>query len=274
MIARILAVARIEMLVVLRNRWLATATIMMVLFAVALTLAASAPTGTLGVNMLTVSVASMTTLSVYLAPLLALMIAFDAVAGEVERGSLGLLLTYPVSRQDILLGKFVAHLGTLSFAMLVGFGVAGGIAVFVDGVDAASLLALIRLIATSTILGASFLAIGYLASVRAGSASSAAGMCAGIWLVFVVLYDLSLLGAVVADNGGWFTQNLFPWVMVANPADAFRLWNIAASDGVAMTTGMAGGATSLPVWAAPLSLLIWPVLALALARLSFKGLEP
>jgi len=274
MIMRILAVARIEMLVVLRNRWLATATLIMVLFAVALTLAGSAPTGTLGVNMLTVSVASMTTLSVYLAPLLALMIAFDAIAGEVERGSLGLLLSYPVSRQDILLGKFMAHLGALAFAMIVGFGVAGAIAIAMDGVDAASLAALARLIITSIILGASFLAIGYAASTKASSASSAAGLCAGIWLVFVVLYDLGLLGAVVADNGGWFTQNLFPWVMVANPADAFRVWNIAGSEGVAMTTGMSAAATSLPVWAAPLSLLIWPLLALALARLSFKGLEP
>lgn len=274
MIARILAVARIEMLIVLRNRWLATATLMMLLFAVALTLAGSAPTGTLGVNMLTVSVASMTTLSVYLAPLLALMIAFDAVAGEVESGSLGLLLTYPVSRQDILLGKFLAHLAALTFAMATGFGVAGGIAVVMDGIDGASIAALFRLILTSVVLGASFLAIGYFASIRAGSASASAGMCAGIWLVFVVLYDLSLLGIVVADDGGWFTQTLFPWVMVANPADAFRLWNIAGSEGVAMTTGMAGAATSLPGWAAPLSLLLWPLLALLLARLSFKGLEP
>ena len=69
-----------------RNRWLLVATQIMVLFALALTFAGSAPTGTLGVDMLTVSVASMTTLSVYLAPLLALMISFDAIAGDVPWG--------------------------------------------------------------------------------------------------------------------------------------------------------------------------------------------
>lgn len=274
MIRRVLAIARIEATITRRNRWLLMATVIMVLFAVALTLAGSAPTGTLGVNMLTVSVASMTTLSVYLAPLLALMMAFDSIAGEAERGGLGLLLSYPVSRAEILLGKFLAHLAALAFAMIVGFGTAGGLAVGFGGVDAASLTALLRLIVTSILLGAAFLSLGYMLSALAGSATGAAGLSAGLWLVFVVLYDLGLLGAVVFDAGGWFTQNAFPWVMAANPADAFRLWNVAASDGVAMATGLSGAAAALPGWVAPVSLLTWPLLGLLLARRFFERLEP
>ncbi len=274
MIGRILAVARIEMTIARRNRWLLMATLIMVLFALALTFAGSAPTGTLGVDMLTVSVASMTTLSVYLAPLLALMMAFDGIAGEAERGGLGLLLSYPVSRGEILLGKFTAHLAALAFAMAIGFGSAGAVAAFYGGADAESIAALVRLILTSILLGAAFLALGYMLSALSGSATGAAGMAAGLWLVFVVLYDLGLLGAVVLDGGGWFTQKLFPWVMAANPADAFRLWNVAASDGVAMATGLSGAAKSLPAWAAPLSLLLWPVLALGLARVFFARVEP
>ncbi|MCA8883852.1 MAG: ABC transporter permease [Rhodobacteraceae bacterium] len=271
---RILAIARIEATITRRNRWLLMATLIMLLFALALSFAGSAPTGTLGVDMLTVSVASMTTLSVYLAPLLALLMAFDSIAGESERGGLGLLLSYPVSRGEILIGKFLAHLAALGFAMMIGFGAAGIVAALYGGADAASLTALLRLILTSILLGAAFLALGYLMSGLAGSATGAAGLCAGLWLVFVVLYDLGLLGAVVMDSGGWFTRQLFPWVMAANPADAFRLWNVAASEGVAMTTGLSGAATALPVWAAPLSLLLWPVLALALARLAFARVEP
>ena len=95
MITRIFAIAAAEFRIQRRNRWLVIATGMMMLFALALTFAGSAPTGVLGVDLLTVSVASMTTLAVYLAPFLALMVAFDAVAGESERGTLGLVLTYP-----------------------------------------------------------------------------------------------------------------------------------------------------------------------------------
>ncbi len=274
MIARILAIAGTEARIALRNRWVLMATLIMTLFALALTFAGSAPTGALGVDLLTVAVASMTTLSVYLAPLLALMISFDSIAGEAERGSLALLLSYPVSRAELLLGKFLAHLGALAFAMTIGFGAAGAITAAMGGASPESLIALFRLIVTSVILGAAFLAIGYALSALAGSATAAAGLAAGGWLILVVLYDLGLLGAVVLDSGGVFTQRVFPWLMTANPADAFRLWNFAASDSVALASGMAGAAKGLPFWAAPLSLLLWPVAALALARLAFARVEP
>lgn len=274
MMGRIAAIAGAEMLILRRNRWLFMATLIMVLFALALTFAGSAPTGTLGVDMLTISVASMTTLSVYLAPLLALMMGFDTIAGEADRGSLGLLLSYPASRGEILLGKGAAHVMALSIAMTVGFGTAGAVAAFSGGAGSESLIALVRLIGTSILLGSVFLVLGYALSALARDPASAAGLSAGVWLIFVVLYDLGLLGAVVMDAGGWFTQQVFPWVLVANPADAFRVWNMAASEGVAMTSGMAGAARALPVWAAPLSLLIWPVIGFALARAAFRRVEP
>ncbi|MVO18027.1 ABC transporter permease [Parasedimentitalea huanghaiensis] len=274
MTPRALAIAGSELRILRRNRWLFMATLIMVLFALALTFAGSAPTGSLGVDMLTVSVASMTTLSVYLAPLLALMMSFDAISGDRDRGSLSLLLSYPAGRGEILLGKFLSHLAALAFAMTVGFGTAGALAAWSGGAGADSLLALGRLIATSILLGAVFLALGYGVSSISSSSTAAAGLSAAIWLIFVVLYDLGLLGAVVMDEGGFFTQSIFPWLMVANPADAFRVWNIAASETVAVTSGMTGAASALPAWAAPLSLLLWPVIGFALARLAFGRVEP
>lgn len=271
---RILAIAQAEMRILRRNMWLFMATLIMVLFALALTFAGSAPTGSVGVDMLTVSVTSMTTLSVYLAPLLALMISFDAIAGDAERGSLGLLLSYPAGRGEILLGKFAAQLAALAIAICVGFGCAGAVAVYMGGAGVESIVALGRLIGTSILLGAVFLLLGYLMSALAKSGTAAAGMAAGLWLIFVVLYDLGLLGAVVMDSGGWFTQSLFPWLMVANPADAFRLWNIAGSEAVALSSGMTGAASVLPIWAAPVSLMVWLVLGFAGARAAFRRVEP
>lgn len=274
MIGRILAVAGMEFRIALRNRWVLTATVIMVLFALALTFAGSAPTGVLGVDMLTIAVASMTTLSVYLSPLLALMISFDSVAGEVERGGLSLILSYPVSRSEILLGKFVAHLAALAIAMGMGFGAAGLVTAFFGGAGMESLIALLRLVLTSILLGAVFLLLGYALSSMSGSSTAAAGLSAGAWLVFVVLFDLGLLGAIVLDDGGVFTQSIFPWLMTANPADAFRLWNIGAADGVAMASGLSGAMNALPAWAARVSLLLWLPLGFLFARLSFGRVEP
>lgn len=274
MMTRIISIAGAELKIALRNRWVLIATLLMTLFALALTFAGSAPTGALGVDMLTVSVASMTTLSVYLAPLIALLMSFDAVAGEIERGGLALLLTYPVSRTEILLGKFLAHLGTLTFAIVVGFGIAGLAAGAAGGAGVESIAALVRLIWTSILLGGAFLALGYAVSALARSPGAAAGMAAGLWLVLVVLYDLGLLGALVYDSGGGFTHDVFPWLLAANPADAFRLYNIAASDNLALATGLTGAADALPGWLAPLSLMFWPLAALALARAAFGRVEP
>lgn len=274
MMTRVLAISAAEFRTALRNRWVLTATAMMTLFALALTFAGSAPTGVLGVDLLTVSVASMTTLAVYLAPFLALMIAFDAVAGEVERGTMGLVLTYPLSRGELLLGKFAAHLAVLAIAIAVGLGAAGAASALAGGAGAGSLMALGRLIVTAVLLGAAFLALGYAVSALSGSAAGAAGLAVGLWLVFVVLYDLGLLGAVVFDDGGAFTRHVFPWLLAANPADAFRLWNVAGSDQVALVSGMAGAGAALPGWAAPGALIVWPALALALARLVFGRVEP
>jgi Cu-processing system permease protein len=273
MIARILAIAGTELKIALRNRWVLIATLLMILFALALTFAGAAPTGALGVDLLTVSVASMTTLSVYLAPLLALLMSFDAVAGEIERGGLALLLTYPVSRTEILLGKFVAHLCTLVFAIAVGFGVAGMAAGAAGGAGVESLTALARLVWTSVLLGATFLALGYAISALTRNPGAAAGLAAALWLVFVVLYDLGLLGALVYDDGGDFTRHVFPWLLAANPADAFRLYNVAASESVALATGLTGAAEALPRWTALISLGAWPAAALALARTAFGRVE-
>ncbi len=274
MIRRVAAIAAIEFRIARRNHWVLTAAVLMLLFALALTFAGSAPTGTLGVDLLTASVASMTTLSVYLTPLLALLLSFDAISGERERGSLALLLSYRLTRSEILAGKLLAHLAVLTFAMTTGFGAAGVAAITAGGAGPESLAALVRLIGSSVILGATFLAFGYAVSSLAGSTTASAGLAVGIWMVTVVLYDLGLLGAVVMDDAGFFTQNLFPWLLTLNPADALRLWNVAESGQLALASGLTGAVNALPKGAPLVSLLIWPLLALGFARLAIRKTVP
>ena len=271
---RILATAQTEFRIALRNRWVTIAVVLMALFSLVLSAAGSAPTGDLGVDRLSVTVASLTSLAVYLVPLVALLMSFDAVAGEVERGTLPLLLTYPVARVEILLGKLLAHLAVLTLAVCVGYGLAAIAALWVDPDAMSGLPALARLTWTSVLLGATFLGAGYALSSLARRPSGAAGLAMGLWLGAVVLYDLGLLAAVVADNGGWFTTNAFPVALLANPADAFRLYNLAASEATAAAAGVAGAANSIPLWQSAASVLLWPVLALTLATAAFRKVTP
>ena len=62
--SRILATAGTEFRIALRNRWVAIAMVLMALFSLVLAAAGSAPTGGLGVDRLSVIVASLTSLAV------------------------------------------------------------------------------------------------------------------------------------------------------------------------------------------------------------------
>ncbi|MGH1466070.1 MAG: ABC transporter permease [Cognatishimia sp.] len=275
MFARILSVFRVEFAIARRNRWLSIAALMMVLFSVILSVAGSAPTGAVGADRLSVTVASLTSLSVYLVPLIALIISFDAIAGELERGTLPLYLAYPVSRGEILIGKLAAQLTVVTVAVSLGYGAAALVAFYYSGAAALDgIAALLRLIWSSVLLGAIFLSLGQMISSLARRPSGAAGLAIGLWLVAVVLYDLGLLAAIVADDGGVFTTKVFPWLLVANPADALRIYNLAASDAVAAASGLAGAAQSIAIWKPLASLVLWLIAAAAMARLAFGKVEP
>jgi len=271
---RILASFTAEFRIAVRNRWVAIAVVMMVLFSAVLSAAGSAPTGALGADRLSVTVASLTSLAVYLVPLVALLLAFDAVAGEIERGTLPLLLAYPVSRAEVLIGKMGAHLSVLALALLAGYGTAAVAAVAVDPRALAGLPALFRLFWSSLLLGATFLGVGYALSAWSRRPSGAAGLAIGLWLVAVVLYDLALLAGIVASGDGFFTTHVFPYALIANPADAFRLFNLAASGATAAAAGVGGAAASIPIWDSLGSILLWPVAALMLAIAAFRRVVP
>lgn len=271
---RVLAMAATEFRIALRNRWVSIAVVMMALFSMVLSAAGSAPTGALGADRLSVIVASLTSLAVYLVPLVALLMSFDAVAGEVERGTLPLLLTYPVSRPEVLLGKLAAHLAILTLAVIVGYGIAALAAALIDPRALEGVAPLWRLTWSSVLLGATFLGAGYAISALTRRPSGAAGLAIGLWLVMIVLYDLGLLAAVVADDGGAFTTKVFPWALLANPADAFRLYNLTASQATAAAAGLAGAAHTIPAWQALTSILVWPFVALSLAIMAFRKVTP
>lgn len=272
--SQILATAISEFRIAFRNRWVLIATGMMVLFALVLAAAGSAPTGDVGVDRLSVTVASLTSLAVYLVPLLALLMSFDAIAGEVERGTLALLLTYPVSRLQILVGKLLAHIAILALAVTLGYGAALVVAVWSDPNAIMGIASLVRLIWSSVLLGATFLGAGYALSALARRPSGAAGLAIALWLAAVVLYDLALLALIVTDQGGAFTTQALPIALLANPADAFRVFNLSAGQAVAAAGGIGGAAGAIPLWQSAASLFLSPLLAITLALAAFRKVTP
>lgn len=273
----ILTIAQTEIRIGVRNRWVMLASLILFVFALILVLLGSAPSGTTKADSLTIVVASLSTLSVYLVPLIALLLSFDAIAGEIDRGTLQLTLASPVSRGQVLIGKFLGHVSVLALAIVFGYGIAGGIAfATVQNVGTQGVMDLGRLIITSIALGGTFIAVGYVASACVRQSGTAAALAVAIWLFAVVLYDLALLGGLLASADGFFAKVLFPYLLLANPADAFRVFNMSAIDAGGISTGLAAEGHSMPFEPqfAMVSPLIWTVIALGLSTFILKRIQP
>lgn len=276
MIRHLAAIIGLELRMLSRNRWVAVITVVMIAFSLLIAFAGSAPVGTVGTDGLTVATASLTTLMVYLVPLVALLLSYDSIAGEASRGTLALLLTYPATRLELLAGKYAAQSLVLAFAIVAGLAAAAAMVAMKELPSAAAFALLLRLAWSSCLLGAAFLAIGNLTSVFAREPGTAAALAIGVWIIAVVMYDVALLGALVSDDGGLFTQRLFPWFLLANPTDAFRLFNLSHIDPGAIAGGMASvsDTAGIPARMALVSLLLWPIAATAAALLLFRRMQP
>ena len=248
----------------LRNRWVALAILLLGGLALALVLLGTAPAGSSGVDRLTATSVSLASLSIYLLPLIALLLAHDSIAGEQERGTLLLLLTYPMPRWQLLAGKFFGHGLVLALATVIGYGFS---AIALWGGSATGLGIFLRMLGSSLLLAMAFLAIGYAISAWCSDTSAAAGLALVAWLGLILLYDLGLLGLLVADQQGWIGLQTLPVLLLANPADAYRLYNLVSLPESAMLTGMAGlsDQITLPAIAPLLALIAWILAPLGLA---------
>lgn len=271
----LLVIARQELRAGVRNRWIVAMTLLLAALALSLVLVGSAPTGSVGVSPLAVVIVSLASLTIFLVPLVALMLSFDAIVGEQERGTLLLLLAYPVARWQVVLGKFAGHVVILAIATVFGYGAAGVMLHLGEGAAAGAWPAFIELIASSILLGVVFAALGGLLSIVVRERATAAGLAVGLWLVLILLYDAALLGVLVADQGATVTAEVLNVLLLLNPADVYRLINLAGHEAVAELAGMGvtSGAGLAPA-ALYAALFAWIVVPLVAAVVLFARRQP
>lgn len=260
----------------LRNHWVLAAALLLAALALSLGFLGSTPTGSVKTDPLTVTVVSLSSLSVFLIPLIAMLLSYDALIGEIERGTMALLLSYPVSRRQVLAGKFTGHLIILSLATCTGYGLAGiALQLFSGNLDFSAWQPFLLLIAASIILGASFLSLGYLISAKVKERGTAAGIAIGVWLFFVVIFDMALLGILVTDTGHAITAPMLEAALLFNPTDIYRLLNLTGYENTSIYAGMAGLSEQLALGRGTLAAaqILWVAVPLALAGYLFDKRE-
>ena len=256
----------------IRNRWVLAVAVVFTALALVIAYFGSAQQGSVGFRGVEVTIASLVSLVIYLVPLIALILGFDAIVGERERGSLDLLLSMPITRLELLLGKFFGLSAALSFSTIAGFGFAG--VVLASNMSLGALFHYFGFIVSSILLGMSFLSLAVTVSVMATDRTSASGIAIALWFFFVLVFDLLLLGLLVATGGelGGIGGNLFPYLLFLNPADIFRILNIFTLEEVRTLYGLATvfPATLSNPWLLGGVMVLWIVGPLSFAAWRFK----
>jgi Cu-processing system permease protein len=253
----------------IRNRWVIAVAVIFTLFALAIAYFGSAQQGEVGVRGIEVTIASLVSLVIYLIPLIALILGYDAIVGERERGSLDLLMSMPITRLELLLGKFLGLSAALTSATLTGFGLVGLLLTYQIG--SSVIYHFGGFILSAILLGMVFLSLAVMVSVMSKDRARASGAAIAVWFLFVLVYDLTLLGVLVL-SGGSFGEELFPLLLLLNPADIFRILNIFSMEEIKVFYGLA---TVFPAslsnpWLLGSMMVAWIVMPLTIALWRFK----
>lgn len=208
----------------------------------------------------------------------AIVVAAGAIAGERDSGSAKLLLGFPHSRRDVVLGKLLGRTAVLGVALLVGL--AATLVVVLALFDTFSPVdyAVFTLVTLLLVLVYVGIMVGLSATTGSGGRAMAYGI--GAFVVLELLADLLPMVALFVANGFSLTtpETLPGWVAFLNVLTPTAAYTNALGwflgDGTSAEMAL-GGALGGPVpfyltgWASVVVLLAWLVVPLALGYRSF-----
>jgi Cu-processing system permease protein len=231
----VIAILRKELRDALRNRWLVGYAVLLAVLG--LVAAWAGLRGGEGMALQTYgrTAATLTNLCLFLAPLVSLVLGASAIAGERDRGTLEYLLAQPVTRGELLFGKYLALLSALAAATFAGFAPAAAVVAARAGATSAARFLIFPVLAI--LLAAAMLALGLALSARATTGVAAQGFAVFTWFACVLLYDLVLLG-VLANAG--VAPGLLATLLILNPVDAGRVLVVLALEPDLYLLGPAG----------------------------------
>jgi Cu-processing system permease protein len=234
--ASIFTIAGQEARVNIRNRWTLVFGGVFGLLALAISYFGLITEGYAGFQGFERTSASLLSLVLYLIPLVALTMASLSFTGD--RGATELLFSQPVARTDILLGKLLGLFGSLSTAMLFGFGIAG--IVIAAQVGTEGLLRFLSFTGIAVLLALAFLSLGSLVAIIGITRARAFGGVLFVWFFLVLFYDLLVMGVgfLLKEK----TANTLIFLsLFGNPVDTARVAGLISLGDVTIF-GVAGAA--------------------------------
>lgn len=269
MAANTLTLARRELRDAVKSRWFILYTLAFAALGLGVSYASSVSAGGAGLSGFGRTTAGLINIVLLVVPLMALTAGAGSVASDRERGMLACFLAQPISRTELLLGKFLGLAVALAASICLGMGACAAVLAWKAGASGPA--AILWFTGLSIGLALAMLSTGMLVSALARKASVAVGTAVFLWLVLVFVTDLGLMAGTLALK--LRIEELFA-ISLANPLQVFKMWSLHAIDASLDVLGPAGLYASEEFgaklhWMFGAALAAWIILPLGLAAAIF-----
>jgi len=252
----ITTIARQELVINIRNRWTLVFAGVFGILVLAISYFGLVTAGAVGFQGFARTSASLLNMVLYIVPLVALTMGTLSFTSEKSAGEL--LFAQPVTRGEILLGKFLGLFGSIFTATLVGFGLAGIIIAAKAGTEGA--LRYPWFVGFSLVLALVFLSLSAFISALCRRKSKALGVALFVWFFFVLFYDLLVIGGTFLLKEKTANTLIFG-SLFGNPVDMVRIASLMTLNGTNIFG--AGGAALLKFLGGETSSIVLLLVALA-----------
>ena len=267
-------VAKKEFMDNIRNKWIIILTTLLFLLVIVFAYLAYQQQGSKDIFQNTA--VGLISISSILIPLIAIILGFSTISGEAESGSFSVVLSYPVTRLEVLLGKFLGLGSVIVVSVLAGFGIGGIIITAAAGGE--SWLGFLIFILLTVLLGLIFLSLSICISAicKKRITSIGGGLLIFFWGMILSFVFLGILYASGYTIGELSKGNIPSWYWFENFLSPTDLNQVAAMRGFGLNQISMGRQISvtlpdfLNAGSILIVLLIWLMIPLVLAYFFFK----
>ncbi len=204
-----------------RNRWVVSFALLFAILTLLLAYFGMVTSGYAGFQDFTRTAASIINLGGFLIPLFAMLLGvFSFITNQ---DYFEILVTQPVSRSKVLLGRYLGLLLTILGASLLGFGLPGVLIALVIGVVGAQSYLLV--VVYSMMLAMVFTGLSVLISLVARRRQIALGIALGVWVFYELVYGMIMLGTTLYLPPN-VLKTVLPAGLMGNPVDIARVLSL------------------------------------------------
>jgi len=162
----------------------------------------------------------------FIAPLIGVVIGFDAISGERERGTLKILLSQPIYRDDIVNGKILAFITVISLSILAATSISMGLFTSFINISLDDILRILLIAVFAILLSIAYYSISLFFSIHFRKTTHSALASISLWIGLTLI--LPILANIIAYSIVGPPPQINPG-MAVQPKQRFRIfreyWN-------------------------------------------------